>query len=111
MLLHARNGSGERRKVALDELVVEALSLAYHGARAQGPNLNLTPRAADNRNAPTGAPTAATNDCWPNLGLRGPGVFVALRIARWRFRRARRSVFCLARGSGNSDHSPTSSGI
>ena len=28
-------------------------------------------------------------------------------IVRWRFRRARRSVFCLARGSGNSDHSPT----
>jgi hypothetical protein len=33
------------RKVALNELVVEALSLAYHGARAQDPNLNLTPRA------------------------------------------------------------------
>jgi hypothetical protein len=33
MLLHARSGSGERRKIALNELVVEALSLAYHGAR------------------------------------------------------------------------------
>jgi hypothetical protein len=49
MLLHARSGSGERRKVALNELVVEVLSLAYHGARAQDPNLNLTPRAADDR--------------------------------------------------------------
>jgi hypothetical protein len=49
MLLHARSGSGERRKVALNELVVEALSLAYHGVRAQDPNLNLTPRAADDR--------------------------------------------------------------
>jgi hypothetical protein len=49
MLLHAGSGSGERRKVALNELVVEALSLAYHGARAQDPNLNLTPRAADDR--------------------------------------------------------------
>jgi hypothetical protein len=49
MLLRARSGSGERRKVALNELVVEALSLAYHGARARDPNLNLTPRAADDR--------------------------------------------------------------
>ena len=38
-----------REKVALNEVVVEALSLAYHGARAQDPNLNLTPRAAGDR--------------------------------------------------------------
>src|ERR1700726_1566405 len=48
-LLQARGGSGERRRVALNELVVEVLSLAYPGARAQDPNLNLTPRAADDR--------------------------------------------------------------
>jgi hypothetical protein len=35
MLRHSRGGSGERRKVALNELVVEALNLAYHGARAE----------------------------------------------------------------------------
>ena len=49
LLLHARSGSGERRKVALNEVVVEALSLAYHSARAQDPNLNFTPRAAGDR--------------------------------------------------------------
>jgi hypothetical protein len=49
MLLHARGRSGERRKFVLNELTVEALSLAYHGAHAQGPTLNLTRRAADNR--------------------------------------------------------------
>ena len=42
MLRHSR---GERRKVALNELVVEALNLAYHGARAEDPNFNRTPRA------------------------------------------------------------------
>jgi hypothetical protein len=76
----SRGGSGERRKVALNELVVEALNLAYHGARAKDPNFDLTPRALRmTKDAPTGAATAATSDCWPNLGLRGPGVFVAMR--------------------------------
>jgi hypothetical protein len=52
----------------------------YHGARAEDPNFNLTPRALrTTEDAPTGAATAATIDCWPNLGLRGPGVFVAMR--------------------------------
>jgi hypothetical protein len=74
MLLHSRGGSSERRKVALNELVVEALNLAYHGARAEDPNFNLTPRARRMiEDGPTGAATAATSDCWPNLGLRGPG--------------------------------------
>ena len=35
MLLHSREGSGERRPVDLNALVAESLNLAYHGARAE----------------------------------------------------------------------------
>jgi GAF domain-containing protein len=35
MLLHSREGSGERRSVDLNSLVEESLNLAYHGARAE----------------------------------------------------------------------------
>jgi signal transduction histidine kinase len=42
MLLHSRGGSGERQMVDLNELVDEALNLAYHGARAQDQDFNIT---------------------------------------------------------------------
>jgi signal transduction histidine kinase len=42
MLEHSRGGSGERRSVDLNELVEEALNLAYHGARAQDQSFNIT---------------------------------------------------------------------
>src|SRR5205814_3045356 len=35
MLEHSRGVTGERREIDLDELVDEALNLAYHGARAR----------------------------------------------------------------------------
>jgi signal transduction histidine kinase len=35
MLLHSREGSGERRPVDINALVGESLNLAYHGARAE----------------------------------------------------------------------------
>jgi two-component system, NtrC family, sensor kinase len=35
MLLHSREGSGERRLVDVNALVAESLNLAYHGARAE----------------------------------------------------------------------------
>jgi two-component system, NtrC family, sensor kinase len=35
MLLHSREGSGERRAVDLNSIIDEALNLAYHGARAE----------------------------------------------------------------------------
>jgi GAF domain-containing protein len=35
MLLHSREGSGERRSVDVNSLVEESLNLAYHGARAE----------------------------------------------------------------------------
>ena len=42
MLEHSRGGSGERRAVDLNGLVEEALNLAYHGARAQDQDFNIT---------------------------------------------------------------------
>ena len=41
MLLHSREGSGERRPVDLNSLVAETLNLAYHGARAEGQEFNI----------------------------------------------------------------------
>ncbi len=42
MLEHSRGGTGECREVDLNGLVEEALNLAYHGARAQDQNFNIT---------------------------------------------------------------------
>jgi signal transduction histidine kinase len=44
MLEHSRGTSGERRSVSLNTLVDEALNLAYHGARAQDQDFNITLR-------------------------------------------------------------------
>ena len=41
MLLHSRQGSGERRPVDVNALVEESLNLAYHGARADKQNFNI----------------------------------------------------------------------
>ena len=41
MLEHSRGESGERRQVDLNNLVEEALNLAYHGARAQDQKFNI----------------------------------------------------------------------
>ena len=42
MLLHSREGSGERTSVSVNAMVEEALNLAYHGARAERPGFNVT---------------------------------------------------------------------
>jgi signal transduction histidine kinase len=42
MLEHSRGASGERRTADLNDLVEEALNLAYHGARAQDQSFNIT---------------------------------------------------------------------
>lgn len=42
MLLHSRGGSGERQETDVNALVQEALNLAFHGARSQNPELNVT---------------------------------------------------------------------
>ena len=53
MLLHSREGSGERRPVDVNALVEESLNLAYHGARAERQDFkikldrNLDPAAGE----------------------------------------------------------------
>jgi signal transduction histidine kinase len=42
MLLHSREGSGERRSAEINALVEESLHLAYHGARAEKPGFSIT---------------------------------------------------------------------
>jgi len=42
MLEHSRGASGKRREVDLNNLIGEALNLAYHGARAQDQSFNIT---------------------------------------------------------------------
>jgi len=42
MLLHSREGSGERRSADINSLVDESLNLAYHGARAEKSGFNIT---------------------------------------------------------------------
>ena len=42
MLLHSREGSGERATTNVNTMVEEALNLAYHGARAEKPGFNVT---------------------------------------------------------------------
>jgi signal transduction histidine kinase len=42
MLLHSREGSGEHRPTDVNAVVEESLNLAYHGARAEKPQFNVT---------------------------------------------------------------------
>ena len=42
MLAHSRSGGGDRESVDLNALVDELLNLAYHGARAQDQNFNIS---------------------------------------------------------------------
>jgi signal transduction histidine kinase len=42
MLEHSRGVSGERREVDINNLIEEALNLAYHGARAHDQSFNIT---------------------------------------------------------------------
>jgi signal transduction histidine kinase len=41
MLLHSREGSGERRSVDLNAIVEDSLNLAYHGARAENQEFKI----------------------------------------------------------------------
>jgi GAF domain-containing protein len=42
MLLHSREGSGDHRPTDINALIDESLNLAYHGARAERPDFNVT---------------------------------------------------------------------
>jgi len=53
MLLHSREGSGERRPADINALLDESLNLAYHGARAEKPQFNVTLQRDFDENAGT----------------------------------------------------------
>ena len=42
MLLHSREGGGDQRPADINALIDESLNLAYHGARAEKPDFNVT---------------------------------------------------------------------
>jgi signal transduction histidine kinase len=78
MLLHSRGDSGSRQISDINALVDEALNLAYHGARAQNQNFNITlERDLDTRIAPIEvAPQEITRVF---LNLFGNGLYAANR--------------------------------
>jgi two-component system, NtrC family, sensor kinase len=51
MLLHSREGTGERRSADINALVEESLNLAYHGARAEKQGFNITLKRSLDPNA------------------------------------------------------------
>jgi signal transduction histidine kinase len=78
MLLHSREGSGERRPVDINNIVEEGLNLAYHGARAEKQGFNITlERSLD--------PAAGTVDVFPQeitrvlLNLISNGFYAATK--------------------------------
>jgi signal transduction histidine kinase len=81
MLEHSRGTSGERRSVDLNELVEEALNLAYHGARAQDASFNVTLERdfADAITPIELVPQDITRVC---LNLFGNGFYAAIKRQR-----------------------------
>jgi signal transduction histidine kinase len=78
MLLHSREGSGERRLADINAIVEESLNLAYHGARAEKAGFNITlKRDLD--------PTAGMLDVYPQeitrvfLNLISNGFYAATK--------------------------------
>ena len=78
MLLHSREGSGERRPVDLTLIVEDSLNLAYHGARAEN-------REFDIRLERSFDPAAGIADLFPQeitrvlLNLISNGVYAAMK--------------------------------
>ncbi len=78
MLEHSRGASGERRSVDLNALVEDALNLAYHGARAQDQNFNITlERDFDQAIAPVGLVPQDVTRVF--LNLIGNGFYAATK--------------------------------
>jgi two-component system, NtrC family, sensor kinase len=78
MLLHSREGSGERRPVDLNAIVEDSLNLAYHGARAEKKDFDIRlERSFD--------PAAGMVDLFPQeitrvlLNLISNGVYAAMK--------------------------------
>jgi two-component system, NtrC family, sensor kinase len=81
MLQHSRGGSGDWQATDLNALVEEALNLAYHGARAQDPNFDITLELDLERSlAPVGVvPQELTRVL---LNLIGNGFYAASKRSR-----------------------------
>jgi len=81
MLEHSRGSSGERRSVDLNNLIEEALNLAYHGARAQDQSFNITLERdfADGVAQIELVPQDITRLC---LNLFGNGFYAAIKRQR-----------------------------
>jgi two-component system, NtrC family, sensor kinase len=81
MLEHSRGSSAERRVVDLNVLIDEALNLAYHGARAQDQDFNITlERDFGDRIAPTEVNPQDMTRVF--LNLFSNGFYAATRRAR-----------------------------
>jgi signal transduction histidine kinase/HAMP domain-containing protein len=78
MLLHSRGGSGDRQIVDLNGLLEEALTLAYHGARARDQNFNI---ALERELAPDLAPIEVVPQDLTRvfLNLIGNGFYAATK--------------------------------
>jgi signal transduction histidine kinase len=81
MLLHSRQGSGERRLIDVNALVEESFNLAYHGARAEKKNFDvMVEQSLD--------PAAGTADLFPQeitrvlLNLISNGVYATAKKAQ-----------------------------
>jgi signal transduction histidine kinase len=59
MLAHSHGGSGERQSADINSLIEEALNLAYHGARAQDRDFNVTLERDLDRTTPYPSPPGA----------------------------------------------------
>ncbi|MGB9313798.1 MAG: PAS-domain containing protein, partial [Pseudolabrys sp.] len=81
MLQHSRGGSGDWQDTDLNALVEAALNLAYHGARAQNPNFDITLELDLERSlAPVGVvPQELTRVL---LNLIGNGFYAASKRSR-----------------------------
>jgi signal transduction histidine kinase len=81
MLLHSRHGSGEHRPIDINAVVEESLNLAYHGARAENENFNVTLRHSFD-------PAAGEIDVYPQeitrvlLNLISNGFYAATKKAQ-----------------------------
>src|SRR5579883_966765 len=81
MLAHSRGGSGDRQVVDLNALVEESLNLAFHGARAQDKEFNITlERALDPAMRPIELVPQDITRVF--LNLFGNGFYAATRRAR-----------------------------
>ena len=70
MLAHSRAGGGDRQSVDLNALVEESLNLAYHGARAQDPDFNITLERRLRRGHRAGRTRAAGHDAGVSQPVR-----------------------------------------